>query len=251
MMLACGDSTEVNFMEAVVWSVCLLAPLATFLALPKLLPLRRALTWSRINVQRACAFVLSRGDVRDGWAARVSQAWRRDINEAHPEGTPRGEVVRDERLLRRARIVGWSVSIVVLATALSGILLAVQNDSQYTGRLALTLTASGLLVAWIARFAATGAGVWAQAMALGRGGLVRAGIGFLVGVSYGAIAGFTAAFFGALFFIPSMSLLALDAPSSHDTMLMLTFGGLFAAGIGATLGAFLLTPLALAATRKK
>ncbi len=251
MMLACGDSTEVNFMEAVVWSVCLLAPLATFLALPKLLPLRRALTWSRINLQRALTFVLSRGDTADGWAARVSQAWRRDIYEAHPEGTPRGEVVRDERLLRRARIVGWSISIVVLATALFAILLAVQNDSQYAGRLAVVLTVTGLVTAWIARFAATGGAVWAQAMALGRGGIARAGIGFLVGISYGAIAGFTAAFFGALLFIPSMSLLAWDAPPSHDTMLMLTFGGLFAAAIGATLGATLLTPLALGATRKK
>jgi len=47
-----------------------------------------------------------------------------------------------------------------------------------------------------------------------------------------------------------MSLMTWDPPSSHDMMLGLTFGGVAAALVGATVGALLLTPVAVAARRK-
>ncbi len=251
MNLACPSSmyrADSSIMEAVVWSICLIAPIATFLALPKLLPLRRELAWSRVKALWPLARLAAGGD----WAAlrdRVRAAWRRDVEAAHPAG-PRAEVVRDERLLGRARAVGWAVAALIGAAhlAFAGFVLA--NDSQYTGRFALTLLATGLVMAWIGRVAGAGGALAAQALALGKSGARRLGAGALVGAGYGAVAGFTAGFFGMLVLVPMMSAMTLDAPTSHETMIMLTIASVAAALIGAFVGALLLAPIAVAARRK-
>src|SRR5258706_12324071 len=96
MTLACGSyPSDTSVIEAVVWSICLIAPIATFLALPKLLPLRRELGWSRIKALGPLARLAAGGDFAT-LRARVRDAWRRDVEAAHPSGPPGGGV-RDQR----------------------------------------------------------------------------------------------------------------------------------------------------------
>jgi hypothetical protein len=251
MNLACPTlQSDFNFVETVVWSVCLLAPIATFLALPRLLPLKRELTWSRIKAQLPLAWLASRAEER-GWRQRLRAAWRRDVEAAHPEGTARGEVVRDERLLARARAVGWVVGLLLLGLHVVAAAAIASDGDRYAGRLAVSLVATGLVMGWIGRVAGGGAALWAQALALGRGAAARVGAGFLVGAGYGAVAGFTATFVGLLTLVPLMSLFTLEPPGSHDMMIALTVGGVASGAMGAFVGTALLAPLTLFATRRK
>jgi|SRR5579871_2202646 len=238
-----------NLIEAVVWSVCLIAPIATFLALPKLLPLWRELSWSRVKALAPLARLAAGGE----WPTlreRVRTAWRRDVEAAHPDGA-RGEVVRDARLLTRARATGWIVAglIVSLHVLFAAFVLSVEN--RYSGRFLITLIATGAVMAWLGRVGATGGALVAQAMALGKSWPRRLGAGALVGAGYGAVAGFTVGFAGMAVLAPLMSVLTWDPPSSHDAMLMLTFAGVGASMVGAFVGALLLVPVSLAATRRK
>lgn len=243
------SESQFNLVEAVVWSVALLAPLATFLALPKLLPLRRELTWSRIRAQWPLALLAARGKESSGWHERMRAAWLRDVHDEHPEGSARGEVVRDPQLLGRARAVGWVTGGLLLSSTLFAALIVLVSNERYSGRLAFTLALTGLVMAWVGRIAGAGAAMWAQSLALGRGGFGRAMIGFLVGAGYGAIAGFATAFAGILSLVPAMSLLTLDAVSGKETMLAFTLTGVFSAFVGALFGSLLLAPIAVAAKR--
>jgi hypothetical protein len=255
MMLACPSMTDyssINPIETIVWSIGLLAPLATFLALPRLLPLGRELTWSRIKARLPLAWLGARAaGAGPGWRQRLREAWLRDVHDAHPEDTRRGEVVRDASLLLRARILGWIAGgTLLLANLLIGMAVVADGDP-VSWRLALSLALTGLAMGWVGRVAGTGAGLWAQSMALGRSLPARLGAGLLVGAGYGAIGGFVVGVTGVAVVVPSMSLLTLEMPAAHETMIALTVAGVFTGFLGALFGSLILAPIAACATRRK
>ena len=258
MTLACPSqiwNPRFNLVETIVWSVALLAPLATFLAMPKLLSLRRELTWSRIKLMLPLGWLASRstGDVVEAarWRERLYAAWLRDVRDEHLEGTRSGEVVRDERLLRRTRLVGWTSGGLLLGlwlTSAVGTLFV--SGERYRGRIAFALVIGGIVAGWIGRVAGAGAAMWTQSLALGRGLFARLGLGVLVGGAYGAITGFTVAFASLLVVVPLVDVLIAEPLAGRDLMMVLTVGGVSAALCGAIAGCLLLTPLAIAARRK-
>jgi hypothetical protein len=257
MTLACPSalaSAPFDLFESVVWSIGLLAPVATFLALPRLLPLGREVAWSRARLMRPLAWLASRlaGDRAEAaaWTERLQAAWRREVEAEHAEGTRRGEVVRDGTLLARARAVGWVTGGFTLAAFLLLALIVVGTGDRQAGRLAVTLVATGGAVAWLARIAGAGATLWAESLALGRPWWARLGVGLLVGGGYGAVAAFAMSFVGLFVLVSMMSLLTLDAPSGREMMVALTFSGVAAATVGALYGALLVAPIAAGARRR-
>lgn len=259
MNLACPSemwTPKFNLVETLVWSVALVAPLATFLALPKLLPLRRELTWSRIKMMLPLGWLASRsaGNAGEasGWRQKLRAAWLRDVRDEHAEGTRKGEVVRDARLLGRARLVGWTVGGLLLGLVMAsavGMLFVGGDHGRFGIGFALVVTA--LVAGWLGRVAGAGAALWTQSLALGRGVLSRLGLGVLVGAGYGAIAGYTVGFASLLVLVPLADLLIGEPLSSRAMMMVLTGGGVGAACFGAVLGTGLLVPLALGAIRRK
>ncbi len=255
MNLACPHSMwtpDFNVVESVVWSVALIAPLGAFLALPKLLPLRRELTWSRIKMMWPLGWLAVRDPRQsEAWRRRMAAAWRRDVLDTHGEGTRRGEVVRDERLLGRARLAGWTTGGLVLGVVLlSGATMLVAGDDPMRGRIALALAFTGLVAGWLARVGGAGAALWTESLALGRSLAGRIAVGALAGAAYGAVAAFSVAFVALLVLVPLANLMMAEPLAARDLMVVLTAGGVSASVLGALVGPLLMVPLAVGATRR-
>jgi hypothetical protein len=251
MTLACPHSIpEFNLIESLVWSIGLLLPVATFLALPKLLPLGRELRWTRVRALWPLAWLSSRlsGDRAEAgsWRARLHEAWTRDLHAAHAEGTRVGEAARDPRLAARARWIGWGVAAFVLALFAWSIAALMIEREPENGWLALAIAFSAPVTCWVARVGASGAALWTQALVRGRGPLTRIAIGLALGGGYGAVGGFTAGFFGLWVLVPVLSLETRNPPASYDMMIGLTLAGVASALVGSLIGAATCAPLALA-----
>jgi len=243
MSLACSmSSATIPSQWLLVWAVVLLAPVAAFLALPKLLPLARELRWTRARVAWPLAWLASRldGD-RAGaaaWGARMRRGLGWDVEAAH-EGGRAGVVAREPSLLRRARRIGWVAGAVPPLIAAGVTALVWHERGAASTAVTVGAIAAALVSAWIARVGAASAGFWAQALALGRGGAGRLGAGLLVGGGYGALTGATAALAAGVVFVPLVSLLTLEPPGLVEGLAIVSA----VTAVGAASGALLVGAL--------
>ena len=261
MTLACShsyaygaDEPWLALLKTTVWCAALVMPFILFLILPKLLPLRRELRWTRARMLHPLAWLASRMDGNhreaNGWRARIGRAWRVEVEARNGSGM-NANVVRDPRLFARAIAggrMGFAAVGIVYAVSVGVLFSATHNRIGTWWSIALTLALpAAAVVGWIGGSA--GAMV-AQSLALGKKPLRRAGAGLLAAIVYGPVTGFVSGVVGSLIVVPFLSLVLWDPPPARDWLEVLTVAGVGAAVVGLMVAIVVFVPLALLARKK-